>query len=117
MNEGSKACLSLVATIFAIGTISGLIAFGGAVLYLGGDDSEPSGPSLTRAEVQAMIDEATFSAYDAATSYAYCVAQHIGRSLASVILKIHEPESVPDVSGLPDWDTCKEDAEYRFYNR
>ena len=40
-----------VARTVLIAAISGLIAFGGAVLYLGG----PSDPPLTRADVQAMI--------------------------------------------------------------
>ena len=51
MNEIAKTVL--------ISAVSGLIAFAAAVLYLGGDDSEPSAPSLTRADVQAMIDDTT----------------------------------------------------------
>ncbi len=46
-----------IARTVLISVVSGLLAFGGAVLYLGGDDSEPSEPSLTRADVFAMIDD------------------------------------------------------------
>ena len=45
-----------IARTVVISAVSGLIAFGGAVLYLGGDDSGPSEPSLTQADVQAVID-------------------------------------------------------------
>ncbi len=48
-----------IARTVLISAVSGLIAFAAAVLYLGGDDSEPSAPSLTRADVQAMIDDTT----------------------------------------------------------
>ena len=43
MNEISRTVLT--------STVSGVIAFGGAFLYLGG----PSDPPLTRADVQVMI--------------------------------------------------------------
>ena len=43
-----------IARTVLISAVSGLIAFGGAVLYLGG---EPSEPTLTRADVQSMIGD------------------------------------------------------------
>ena len=59
-----------IARTVLISAVSGLIAFGGAVLYLGG----PSDPPLTRADVAAMIpppvniravvDQAEFSLID-----------------------------------------------------
>ena len=51
-----RGYISIARTVL-ISAVSGLIAFGAAVLYLGGDDSEPSEPSLTRADVQSMIDD------------------------------------------------------------
>ncbi len=46
-----------IARTVLISAVSGVIAFAGAVLYLGGDDSERAEPALTRADVQAMIDD------------------------------------------------------------
>ena len=67
-----------IARTVVFSVVSGLIAFGGAVLYLGGDASEPFEPSLTRADVQSIIDSHSevsrrpFDALEAARVYAIC---------------------------------------------
>lgn len=119
MNETARA--------FLISAVSGLIAFGGAVLYLGGEPSEPAltradvqsmigdtPPALTPADVKVVIDEAMFDAYDAASSHALCA---VGRAL----LFWSDRSSGVTTARAEDifsaaLDTCRENALDRLYN-
>ena len=105
-----------IARTVVISAVSGLIAFGGAVLYLGG---EPSEPSLTPADVQSMIDSqpsslAPIDAFNVAAVFAICADTADWQMHDDMYL------GVPEGRARDLWQNanskCWQDARERFYN-